>query len=73
MNIRLKNISSEKNITQEEIANRIGVTKSFISRVEKGTRDISLSLSSDIADYLDISLDELAGRTPHISKHERND
>ena len=60
--MRLKNIRTEKNITQEEIANRIGVTKSFISRVEKGTRDISLSLSSDIADYLDISLDELAGR-----------
>ena len=62
MEIRLKNIRTEKNITQEEIAKRIGVTKAYICRVEKGTRDINLSLAADIADYLGVSLDELAGR-----------
>lgn len=62
MNIRLKNIRTEKNVTQEEIAKRIGVTKAYICRVEKGTRDINLSLAADIADYLGVSLDELAGR-----------
>lgn len=62
MEIRLKNIRTEKNITQEEIAKRIGVTKAYICRVEKGTRDINLSLATDIADYLGVSLDELAGR-----------
>lgn len=70
MKIRLKRIRAERNISQEEIASRIGVTTSFISRVEKGTRDISLSLSSDIADYLDISLDELAGRTNYIKNRK---
>lgn len=62
MEIRLKNIRTEKNITQEEIAQHVGVTKAFICRVEKGTRNITLSLATDIADYLDVSLDELAGR-----------
>ena len=62
MELRLKNIRTEKNITQEEIAKRIGVTKAYICRVEKGTRDINLSLAADIADYLGVSLDELAGR-----------
>ena len=62
MELRLKNIRKEKNITQEEIAKRIGVTKAYICRVEKGTRDINLSLAADIADYLGVSLDELAGR-----------
>lgn len=62
MEIRLKNIRTEKNVTQEEIAKRIGVTKAYICRVEKGTRDINLSLAADIADYLGVSLDELAGR-----------
>lgn len=62
MELRLKNIRTEKKITQEEIAKRIGVTKAYICRVEKGTRDINLSLAADIADYLGVSLDELAGR-----------
>lgn len=62
MELRLKNIRTEKNVTQEEIAKRIGVTKAYICRVEKGTRDINLSLAADIADYLGVSLDELAGR-----------
>ena len=62
MEIRLKNIRTKKKITQEEIAKRIGVTKAYICRVEKGTRDINLSLAADIADYLGVSLDELAGR-----------
>ena len=62
MELRLKNIRTEKKITQEEIAKRIGVTKAYICRVEKATRDINLSLAADIADYLGVSLDELAGR-----------
>ena len=62
MELRLKNIRTEKKITQEEIAKRIEVTKAYISRVKKGTRDINLSLAADIADYLGVSLDELAGR-----------
>ncbi len=62
MEIRLKDVRESRNVTQEDIAQHIGVTQQFISRVEKGTKQISLDLASDVADYLDVSLDEIAGR-----------
>ncbi len=62
MDIRLKSIRKEKKITQRDIAKHIGVTPSFISRVENDTKDISFKLALQIADYLNVSLDELAGR-----------
>ena len=62
MEIRLKDVRESRNVTQEAVAQHIGVTQQFISRVEKGTKQISLDLASDVADYLGVSLDEIAGR-----------
>lgn len=62
MNIRLKDIREARNISQDDIAKQIGVSQQFISRVERGNKSISLDLAAEIADYLDISLDEIAGR-----------
>jgi len=62
LNIRLKDIREARNISQDDIAKQIGVSQQFISRVERGNKSISLDLAAEIADYLDISLDEIAGR-----------
>lgn len=40
---QLKNERLKAGLTQEELANRIGTKKSFISRVERGRADIQLS------------------------------
>ena len=71
MKIRLKDIRKKKNITQEEMAKEVGVTPAYICRVEKGTRNISLSLATDIADYLEVSLDEIAGREKIKNRKEK--
>ena len=63
MKNRLKDVRKSRHVTQEEIAKQIGVSQVFVSRVEKGTKKISLDLATEIADYLDVSLDEIAGRT----------
>ena len=39
----LKDERLRANITQEELANRIGAKKSYISRIENGKTDIQLS------------------------------
>lgn len=62
MENRLKEARESRNATQEQLAKQIGVSQEFISRVEKGTKKISLDLAAEIADYLDVSLDEIAGR-----------
>lgn len=58
----LKEIRIKNNVTQEEIAEHIGINKSIISRYERGIKDISLSLAIDIADYFKCTLDELVNR-----------
>ena len=40
---RIARLRKEKGLTQEQLAEKIGTKKSFISRVEKGRTDIQLS------------------------------
>lgn len=64
MQICLKDLRTAKRITQQEIADYCGVSKSFISRIEKGSKIPTLALAENIADCLNIPLDELVGREP---------
>ncbi len=59
-NIRRKRL--EYDIEQQELAKRVGVTKGFISRIEKNLQLPSLSVFVCIADALHCSTDELLGR-----------
>jgi HTH-type transcriptional regulator/antitoxin HipB len=47
----LKDARREANMTQEEIANKIGTKKSYISRIENGKCDIQLSTLYKIFEY----------------------
>jgi len=58
----IKELRETRNITQEEIAETLGVTKQFISRIENGYKVMPLAIAVEIADYLNVSLDELVGR-----------
>lgn len=62
MTICLKSIRETKNITQEDVAKHIGVSQQFVSRLENNTKALPLAMAVEIADYLDVSLDELVGR-----------
>lgn len=43
LGVMLKEARNEANMTQEELANKVGTKKSYISRVERGLSDIQLS------------------------------
>ena len=43
LGIMLKEARKEANMTQEELAERTGTKKSYISRIERGKSDIQLS------------------------------
>lgn len=57
---KIKTLRLGSDLTQEELANRAKLTKGFISQVENGKFQISISLESlsDILDALGISLAE---------------
>lgn len=58
----LKNLREEKGITQEELAEAVGVSKPFISQLENNRKGMSLATAALIADVLGCTTDRLAGR-----------
>lgn len=64
MQIPLREIRESRNVTQTELAEQVGVSQVHISQIERGLFNMSFPLACEIADYLNVSLDELAGRTP---------
>lgn len=55
----LKQIRTNKNITQMEIAEKLGVNKSFISNIENGKTNPTLSTITSLATALGVSTNEL--------------
>jgi transcriptional regulator with XRE-family HTH domain len=56
---RIKLLRQQKGVSQEYLGERLGVTRSFISRMENGKRPISLDKIERIADVLDVEVDDL--------------
>ena len=56
---RVRNLRLDRGWSQEELADRSGVNRSYMSRVELGKSDVSLSVLHKIARTLGISLAEL--------------
>ena len=56
---RVRNLRTDRGWSQEELADRSGVNRSYMSRVELGKSDVSLSVLHKIARTLGISLAEL--------------
>mgnify|MGYP000938519064 FL=1 len=55
----LKNIRTKKNITQTELAKTLGVDKSFVSNIENGKTNPTLSTITNLAQALNVSANEL--------------
>lgn len=55
--IRSLRISDE--ITQVELANRVGVSKQFLSDVEKNRKDVGIAFAKKISDVLGYSIEPL--------------
>lgn len=55
----LKQIRTERNICQEDLAVAIGSCGRTIGRIERGERNASLELALRLSKYLDMAVDEL--------------
>jgi transcriptional regulator with XRE-family HTH domain len=60
---RLRQLRQDKNMTITQIATEFEVTKQTVSRWELGDRIPTLDTATAIADYFDVSLDYLVGRS----------
>jgi transcriptional regulator with XRE-family HTH domain len=66
----------DKNLTQEELAEELNITKNAVSKWERGLNMPDVSLMKDLCDILDISLNELfAGekiKNDNVKKYDEN-
>lgn len=61
-----------KSITQDELATFIGVTKASVSKWETGTTLPDIQILPQLAAFFDISVDELIGYEPQLTKEQIN-
>ncbi|RDY26544.1 transcriptional regulator [Romboutsia weinsteinii] len=59
MNNRLEEIRKQKQITQEELATVLEVSRQTISSLEKGRYNPSIMLAFKIARYFNMSIEEI--------------
>lgn len=58
----LKPIRQKKGKSQTDVAKALNVNRQFISDIENGKRELSLKRAIEVANFLNVSLDELVGR-----------
>lgn len=61
--MRLKELRKEKRLTQLKVAMDLNLSQNTISRYETGEREASYNELIKIADYFNVSIDYLLGRT----------
>lgn len=59
---RLKNLRKEKDLSQQELANIIKISKSSINMYERGEREPSFETMESFADFFNVDMDYLHGR-----------
>ena len=57
---RIKAIREAKGMTQMGFAEKLNISRSYMSKIEKGTKTVSLDLLIEIAVYGGVTLDYLA-------------
>ncbi|MEA4961603.1 helix-turn-helix domain-containing protein [Lutispora sp.] len=67
---RVKALRINKNIKQSELGEIVGLTYTAVSDIERGRRTTTLEKLDALADYFDVSVDYLMGRTdnPKVNK-----
>ena len=62
---RLKYLREGIGVSQDKLANMLGSTQSSINRYENGQSEPTVEFFRKFADYFDVSLDYLFGRTDY--------
>lgn len=60
---RLRELRKERGMAQQDLANEMLISKRTISRYESGERQPTLLMVFDLADYFNVSIDYLVGRS----------
>ena len=59
MKNRLKVLRAERDWSQQDLAERLGVSRQSVNAIEKGRYDPSLPLAFKIADVFDLAIEDI--------------
>lgn len=65
---RIRKIRKANNLSQEQLAERVGISTTHMSHIETGNTKLSLPVLVDIAGVLSVSEDELLHDTAYANK-----
>ncbi len=66
----ISRLRHEKNITQEQLAEFVGITKASVSKWETGQSLPDVLLLPRLAAFFDVTIDELLGYEPQLSREQ---
>ena len=49
----------ELGLTQEELANKVGISRGMLAMVERGTKQVNLRLAKKLAEVFECTVDDL--------------
>lgn len=61
--MRIRNLREDADLTKRKMAEILNLSTRTYAHYEKGTRSIPLDVLIDLADFHDVSIDYLLGRT----------
>ncbi|MBE2973036.1 helix-turn-helix domain-containing protein [Priestia megaterium] len=61
--VRLTSLRKKKNVTQQKVADYLGITRPAYTAYEQGKRQPDYETLTKIADFFDVTVDYLIGRT----------
>lgn len=72
MYIRIKELREKYELTQNEISQKLKISRPLYSLYETGKREIPISLLSKLAKLYNTSIDYIVGDTDEIIPYEKN-
>lgn len=70
---RLKDLKEDADLTQKDVADIIGVSVNHYGKYERGETDLPFEKAILLAEYYNVSLDYLAGRTNRKNYPSKSD
>ena len=67
----LMRLRKQAGLTQVQLAEQVGISMTFISRVERGEKLVSIKVLETLADFFDVSYDDLLREPSSVSGFAR--
>ena len=71
--MELKSIRIKKHLTQADVASYLGIARNTYTQYEQGLHKVPPEILCKLADFFEVSVDELLGRTPQLFDDARID